>query len=45
MINYYSGKISRNDANNGERSLNLEEISEINSKNLKIYGIIIFQNI
>ena len=26
MINYYSGKISRNDANNGEKSLNLEEI-------------------
>ena len=26
MINYYSGKISRNDANNGDRSLNSEEI-------------------
>ena len=30
MINYYSGKISRNDANNGERSLNLEEIYKNN---------------
>ena len=26
MINYYSGKISRNEANKGERSLNIEEI-------------------
>ena len=35
MINYYSGKISRNDANNGEKSLNLEEIYKNDENNFK----------
>ena len=35
MINYYSGKISRNDANNGEKSLNLEEIYKKDENNFK----------
>ena len=34
MINYYSGKISRNEANRGERSLSLEEIYK-NDNNFK----------
>ena len=35
MINYYSGKISRNDANKGETCLNLEDIYKKDENNFK----------
>ena len=35
LINYYSGTVSRNDANDGKKSLNLEDIYKNDENNFR----------